>query len=151
MNCWLIALDKNREVRPIDIDETSTRVIAKAVLHVVKQDIMDAASCLQLCTGQRTGCEVAIHAMREIFTDESTEGILLVNASNAFNSLIRCTALLSMFHLCLPLATILTNTYRSASHLFIDGSSLLSQKGKHRVIPWQCLRMLLTSYQLYDS
>ena len=111
INCWLIALDKNHGVRPINIDETSRRAIAKAVLHVVKQDIMDAASCLQLCTGQRTGCEVAIHAMKEIFTDEGTEGILLVNVSNAFNSLIRCTALLSMFHLCLPLATILTNTH----------------------------------------
>ena len=33
-----------------------------------------------------------------------------------------------MFQLCPPLATILTNTYRSASSLFIDGTSLLSQE-----------------------
>ena len=81
------------------------------------------------CAGQHAGCEAAVHAMREIFADEGTEGILLVDASNAFNSLNHRAALLNMFHLCPPLATILTNTYRSASHLFIDGSSLLSQEG----------------------
>ena len=128
-NGRLIALDKNPGVWPIGIDETSRRIIAKAVLHIVKQDVMDAAGCLQLCAGQHAGCEAAVHAMREIIADEGTEGILLVDASNAFNSLNRCAALLNMFHLCPPLATILTNTYCSASHLFIDGSSLLSHKG----------------------
>jgi len=61
--------------------------------------------------------------------DEVTAGILLVNTSNAFNSLNHRAALLNMFHLCPPLVTILTNTYWSASHLFIDGSFLLSQEG----------------------
>ena len=87
---------------------------------------MYATGCLQLCAGQRAGCEAAVHAMREIFTDQ---GVLLVDASNAFNSLNRRAALLNMFQLCPPLATILTNTYRSASHLFINGTSLLSREG----------------------
>ena len=129
LNCRLIALDKNPGVRPIGIGETSRRIIAKAVLQVVKQDILDAAGCLQLCAGQRAGCEAAVHAMREIFADQDTEGVLLVDASNAFNSLNRHAALLNMFQLCPPLATILTNTYRSPSHLFIDGTSLLSREG----------------------
>ena len=83
----MIALDKNPGVQPIGIAETSRRIIAKAVLQVVKQDILDAAGCLQLCAGQRAGCEAAVHAMREIFADQDTEGVLLVDASNAFNSL----------------------------------------------------------------
>ena len=90
---------------------------------------MDAAGCLQLCAGQRAGFEAAVHAMKEIFADEGTEGIWLVDASKAFNSLNRRAALLNMFHLCPPLATNRINTYRSASHLFIDDSSLLSQEG----------------------
>ena len=90
---------------------------------------MDAAGCLQLCAGQCAGCEAAVHAMREIFTDQGTEGVSLVDASNAFNSLNRRAAILNMFQLCPPLATILTNTYHSASHLFIDGTSLLSREG----------------------
>ena len=64
LNCRLIALDKNPGVRPIGIGETSRRIFTKVVLHVVKQDVMDAASCLQLCVGQHAGCE-AVHVMRE--------------------------------------------------------------------------------------
>ena len=90
---------------------------------------MDAPGCLQLRAAKCAVCEAAVHAIREIFADEGTKDIMLVDASNAFNSLNRCEVLLNMFHLCPPLATILTNTYQSASYLFIDGSSLLSQEG----------------------
>ena len=48
---------------------------------------MDAAGPLQVCTGQESGCEAAIHAMHQIFADEETEGALLVDATNAFNSI----------------------------------------------------------------
>ena len=129
LNCRLIAHDKKLGVQPIGIGETSRCIIAKAVLQVVKQDVLDAAGCLQLCAGQHSGCEAAVHAMREVFADQGTEGVLLVDASNTFNFLNRCAALLNMFQLCSPLPTILTNIYRSASHLFIDGTSLLSQEG----------------------
>ena len=97
LNCRLIALYKNPGVRPIGISETSRRIFAKAVLHIVKQDVMDAASCLQLCAGQYVGCEAAVHVMREIFADDGTEGILLVNTSNAFNSLNHHAALLNIY------------------------------------------------------
>ena len=129
LNCCLIALDKNPGVRPIGISEISRRINTKAVLQVVKQDVLDAVGCLQLCAGQRAGCEAAVQAIRVIFVDEDTEGVILVNASNTFNSLNRRVALLNRFQLCPPLATIVTNTYRSASSLFIDGTSLLSQEG----------------------
>ena len=81
---------------------------------------------------QCAGCEAAAHAMAEIFTDEGTEDIWLADASSTFNSLNRRAALLNMFYLCPSLATILTNTYQSASSLFIDGTSLLSQEGTTR-------------------
>ena len=66
----------------------------------MKSDILDAAGCFQLCAGQHEGCEVAIHSMWEIFADEETEGMSLVDASDAFNSLNRQASLLNMFHLC---------------------------------------------------
>ena len=75
------------------------------------------------------GCEAAAHAMREIYDDEDTEAVLLVDASNAFNSLNHQAALLSLFHLCPSLATIHMKTYHSTSNLFIEGISLLSQEG----------------------
>ena len=41
--CRLVALDKNPGVRPIGICETPRRIIAKAVLSVVRYDVTDAA------------------------------------------------------------------------------------------------------------
>ena len=107
----LIALDKNPGVRPISIGEASRRIIAKAVLQVVKQDVLDVAGCLQLCAGQRVGCEAVIHEMRAIFADKDIKGVMLVDAFNTFNFLNCRVVPLNMFQLCLPLATILTNTF----------------------------------------
>ena len=41
---------------------------------------MDAAGPLQVCAGQESGCEAAIHVMRQIFADVESEGALLVDA-----------------------------------------------------------------------
>ena len=127
--CCLIALDKCPGVRPIGIGDTARRIVAKAVLYVVKPDIQHASGCLQMCGGQVSGIEAAVHAIRSAFDHEDCEAILLADASNAFNSLNRLTALHNIQRLCPPLATILINTYRSSSDLFVDGKVLLSQEG----------------------
>ena len=85
--CRLIALNKCPGVRPIGVGEVVRRIIAKAILSIVKLDVLEAAGSLQLCAGQDAGNEAAVHAMRAIFCDDSTEAVLLVDASNAFNSL----------------------------------------------------------------
>ena len=43
VSCRLIALDKDPGVRPIGIGETCRRIISKAILATVGQDIIDAA------------------------------------------------------------------------------------------------------------
>ena len=63
VSCCLIALDKCPGVRPIGVGETVRRIIAKAVLSVLKEDIREAAGSSQLCVGQLSGCEVAIHSV----------------------------------------------------------------------------------------
>jgi len=57
------------------------------VLATVKMDILEAADPLQLCARQDSGCEATIHAMHSVFVEENNEAVLLVDASNAFNSL----------------------------------------------------------------
>ena len=52
-----------------------------------------------------------------------------MDASNAFNALNRQVALRNIRSLCPSIATILINTYRAPTDLFVDGSSLLSQEG----------------------
>ena len=125
----LIALDKNPGVRPIGIGDTARRIIAKAILTITREDIQEVAGSVQLCAGQIAGIEAAVHAVHTLFPRDETEAVLLIDASNAFNSLNRQTALLNIQRLCPSLATALINTYRAPSELFVDGDVLLSQEG----------------------
>ena len=65
--CRLIPLDKCPGVRPIGVGEVPRRIIAKAVLRVIGNDVVDAAGPFQLCAAQVGGCEAAVHAMRSEF------------------------------------------------------------------------------------
>ena len=66
---------------------------------------------------------------------DETEGILMADASNAFNRLNRQTCLRSVRHLCPSLATVLISTYRDPAHLYVDGESILSQEGTTQCDP----------------
>ena len=125
----LIALDKCPGIRPIGVGETLRRIIARAVTFILKTDIRKAAGPLQLCAGQDSGCESAIHALYEILDHPTSEAVLLIDATNAFNNLNRETAMRNITSLCPSLATIIINTYRGNSPMFIDGQILLSQEG----------------------
>ena len=89
---------------------------------------MEAVGSKQLCAGQEAGCEAAIHAMRDIF-ENNADAVLLVDATNAFNSLNRENALRNIQTICPSLATVLINTYREDVPLYIDGQTLFSQEG----------------------
>ncbi|MCG8624218.1 MAG: hypothetical protein MJE68_19765, partial [Proteobacteria bacterium] len=78
----------------------------KAIAIALSNDIQEAAGPLQVCAGHLSGCEAAVHAMHEVFQAPSTEGVILVDASNAFNSLNRETVLRNILHLCPPLAKV---------------------------------------------
>ena len=129
MACRLIPLNKCPGVRPIGIGEVVRRIIGKAIMRSAKQDLQAAVGSLQLCAGQDAGCEAAVHAMSNIFQEESTEAMIFVDASNAFNNLNRQAILLNVTTICPSLAPALINTYRSPSRLFVGGQCLLSKVG----------------------
>ena len=58
-----------------------------------------------------------------------------MDASNAFYSINKMSALHNIKHLCPSLATILIICYRSTSQLFIDGDTIYSQEGTTRGDP----------------
>ena len=126
-----IPLDKgNGEVCPIGVGEVIRRIIGKYVTRVAKQDVINASGTMQVCAGQKSGGEAAIHAMRNIFEADETDAALLVDASNAFNSLNRAAALNNIRVLCPLIATYVTNTYRVPARLFVvGGSELKSAEG----------------------
>ena len=105
------------------------RLISKAILRVTRDDILKAVGSRQLCAGQEAACEAGIHAMRNLFEDEGAEAIVMVDASNAFNSLNRVAALRNICIFCPVLAPMLTSMYWSHSMFFIDGDHILSQEG----------------------
>ena len=129
MACRLIDLYKNPDVRPIGIGEVVRRIIDKAVLSVVGSDVQRPTGAFQLCAGQISGVEAAIHSMRTVFADDATEGMLFIDASNAFNSLNQAVALRNIQHLCPAFSTIIVNTYHHPAALYVDGSVLYSNEG----------------------
>ena len=91
---------------------------------------MNAAGPLQASAGLKGVAESPIHAMKEIYQKDSVKGIILVDTSNAFNSVNQQTALHNIHYICPPLATVLINTYRDPSRLFITGGDeILSKEG----------------------
>jgi hypothetical protein len=126
----LVPLDKNPGLRPVEIGEVPRRIIGKAILHVLRNDIQQCAGALQLCAGQEAGCEAAIHAMTRMFESEGTDGLLLVDADNAFNRLNRSVALWNVQFICSVFSVVLINCYRSPARLFVTGGmELASHEG----------------------
>ena len=128
--CRLIPINKNPGIRPIGIGETLRRIVGKAIGWCLKDDIQEAAGPLQASTGLKCGAEAAIHFMKDVFKYENTDGVILVDASNAFNCLNHMVALHNIRYICPQFANILINTYRYPSRLFIAGGrEILSQEG----------------------
>ena len=149
--CRLIALDKRPGVRPIGICEVVRRITSKAILFVIKGDIQEAAGSCQLCGGQIAGIEAAVHAVRQLFNNENTEALLLVDASNAFNSLNRANALANIRGLCPPFSTILINLFRESADLVLGANTLLSQEGTTQGDPLAMPFYALATRPLMDA
>ena len=94
-----------------------------------------------VCAGHSAGSEAAIHAMSQVFEEEGTDGILLIDASNAFNQMNRSVALHNIQITCKEMSLYIVNTYRSPSRLSIcGGGEILSQEGATQgdplAMPW---------------
>ena len=61
-----------------------------------------------------------MHAVRSAFALDENEAVLLVDRQVALHNISR---------ICPPLSTILINTYRAPTHLFVNGDTILSQEG----------------------
>ena len=136
MACRLIPLDKNPGLRPIGIGEVLRRLIGKAVTHVLKAEMRDAAGGLQLCVSHEGGVEAGIHGMKEIYDDEETQGVIQVDANNAFNTINRGVLLHNIRVLCPELATFANNCYTEPARLFVTGGlEMVSSEGTTQGCP----------------
>ena len=68
--------------------------------------------------------------MTELFEEEANGALLLVDASNAFNSINRNALLHNIKFLCPVIATYVLNSYQHPSRLFVlGGKEILSEEG----------------------
>ena len=84
--------------------------------------------------GQDAGSEAATHAVYDMFSKDKTEAVLMVDGSNAFNSINREGFLYNTKVLCPALATFINNCYSIPSDLFLQG-------GKREQMCSKCKRL----------
>ena len=106
----LIPLGKGKsEIRPIGVGEV-IRIIVKCITKMTKQDLLESSGFLQVCTEHKSGSEAAVHVLNSLFQHEEADPVLLVDASNTFNTISQAAALHNIRVLCSALATFAINT-----------------------------------------
>ena len=106
----MIPSDKQPGLRPFRVGKV-LRIARKAVMILLKKDVLQAARSLQLCGGQVAGSEAVIHSMYDVFNDYNTEDILIIHAENASKSINR-NVILHNFKFIYPvIATYISNCY----------------------------------------
>ena len=103
------------------------------MIFITGDDVQFECLADQICSGIKSGIEGSIHAFRSLYEELSIEdyGLLLIDASNAFNSISRAAAIWNTriyWSRCSRYAFI---SYRGYAVLFITGSqvTLLSKEG----------------------
>ena len=112
------------------VGEVLRRILTKVVMMISKQGVMKAAGSLQVCTGQETGAEAAIHAVHDIFKYYTADAVYLVDAENAFNAINRKAMLHNISVICPIISTYISNCYNTPARLLIiGGKEILSKEG----------------------
>ena len=117
----LIPLEKYPGLRSIGVGEVLGRVAGKVIVSHLKEDVIQSVGSLQVFAGEDAECESLIHAMRKIYEDQSAEAALLVDASNALNSINRNVFLHNVEVICSSITRYVKNCYSVNSRLFIIG------------------------------
>ena len=124
-------MDKNPGIRPIGIGETQRRIAGKCISLSLKTEVTEATAPLQTCGGLEGGVASSVHAVRDMYLDDSTECVLLVDAANAFNSLNRSAALQNVGVLCPSLYQYLKNLYGSQTKMVVKLLCYLRKEPLH--------------------
>ena len=80
-------------------------------MRCIKRDLALLGSNTQMYIGQKCGIDFAILALRKTYDSPEVEGILLIDAQNAFNSLNTDLALKNVDILCPSLTHAIRNSY----------------------------------------
>ena len=132
----IIALPKKPTgVRPIAIGETLRRIVAKCLVARFQPEAVEKLTPVQLGVGVSGAAEVIVHHFtywrRGITPDntDNSEAVLLVDFSNAFNTLDRGVMLSAIKKVCPQFFNYAVFCYGAPTALVGDGFSLWSARG----------------------
>ena len=125
----LVPLSKGEGTRPVAIGEVLRRIIGKTIMTCLRDEVAVAAGMLNLSAGQKAGAEAIVHAMTEIFEQDETDALLLVDGTSAFQLLNRRAAIHNIRHLCPEISLVVINFYRVGTRLFAIGIEYTSAEG----------------------
>ena len=135
-----IPLDKNPRVRYIGIGEVIRRILGLTVMTTFRRNILENAGDLQLCPGQRTGCEAAVHTLSSVFSEDDSYATFFVDEDNTFNQTNQNITLQNIPIICPINATYVINSYiRDSSYQEVR--KLYQLKVLHKAIQQLCLFM----------
>lgn len=97
------------------------------------KDIQQAVGSLQVLPGQDTGEEATIHAMNDLFQQNETKAVLLVDAENVFNSINKKAILHKISITCPVILTFVSNCYLVLARLYVFGNKDI-KKEQHKMI-----------------
>ena len=105
------------------------------MIDITGDDVQNECLADQLASGIKSGIEGAIHAFSDMFEDLSGDGwgLLLIDASNAFNSISRTACLSNATELPCCYRFLFTS-YQGFAVLFIAGSKVSLQLCLHRLL-----------------
>ena len=115
----LIPLDKQFGVRPIGIGEVLRRIIGKIIMKLLRIGVLNATRSLQRYTGQGAGSEAAVHAVYKMFNKEETERVLMADALNAFNSILKIVTWVIIQKSCVHLYQHILTTPTNHQQIFL--------------------------------
>jgi len=124
----LIPLNKNPGVRPISVGEVLRRIVGKAIMSVIERDVLSAVAPWQLCVGLPSACEVAVRVLSHLYESDLVDGILLVDASNAFNAMNREVAKHNIPRVCPAAGRVFLNTYNGEIPLFLANGDVVGSR-----------------------
>ena len=93
---------------------------------MLKSHILDVTGYQQISAGLESGCEVAVHAVVDLFEEDKTHGFIQIDASNGFDSINRTSLLHNVKVSCPEIAQYINNCYMRPSRLFITGEKEIS-------------------------
>ena len=139
----IASIKKNDGVCPIAVGEVLRRLVSKCLMAVVLPQAIDLLSLLQLGVGVPCGSESIIHVVNLHLSgnaSSSVKPILLIDFSNAFNSIDRSFMFSSIFQ---RLPSWFESCYGSAPFLYYRNRSLASCSGVQQGDPLRPLGFAL--------